>query len=109
MLVTFTQCEFFYQGNDREKPQRGKLLANAVGGESFHSLACRVTESCQPCLCERLGRSRGLRVLSLPRPRPGLPAPDPSTVLGAALRPRWGQRGAFWFTVPLLFKFLSVP
>lgn len=39
MLVTFVQLDFFYQGNDREKPQRGKLLARAVGGESFHSSA----------------------------------------------------------------------
>lgn len=30
-------AQFFYQGNDREKPQRRKLLIRAVGGKSFHS------------------------------------------------------------------------
>lgn len=30
-------AQFFYQGNDREKPQRRKLLTRAVGGKSFHS------------------------------------------------------------------------
>jgi hypothetical protein len=39
MLVTFAQFNFFHQQNDREKPQRGKLLASAVGGKSFHSSA----------------------------------------------------------------------
>jgi hypothetical protein len=37
VLVTEAQLKFFYQGDDRQKPQRRKLLANAVGGKSFHS------------------------------------------------------------------------
>lgn len=50
VLVTFAQLSFFYQGNDREKPQRGKLLAKAVGGESFHSCLRQLTASGGVCV-----------------------------------------------------------
>lgn len=70
MLVTFAQLYFFYQGNDREKPQRGKLLASVVGGESFRS-----SQGWQPAAGSV--RVRGWVPLRLPTP--GSPEPRPST------------------------------
>lgn len=98
MLVTFAQREFFYQGNDREKPQRGKLLANAVGGESFHSLHPGRQKDILQCLCERLRVSRGQKGLSTPSADPGLPG---TWVQGTALGGRFTTQGA------VCFNFLS--
>lgn len=36
----------FIKGTTQQKPQRGKLLANAVGGESFHSSTPQLRTPC---------------------------------------------------------------
>lgn len=75
VLVTFAQLSFFYQGNDREKPQRGKLLAKAVGGESFHSCLRQLTASGGVCVSGgSLSHARPPEGLSSREPGPGLPA-----------------------------------
>lgn len=92
MLVTRSQRECFYQGNDREKPQRGKLLQMLLVAKV--SIPCTLGgRKLLACLCERLRVSRGLRASPLLSPGPGSQAPGQSCTHRSCCTPQGPGEG----------------